>query len=206
MLVRILTFSCQYKFCFITFRIPGGCTWCFLPPQSACYLLAGCHYLFWSMSFEYIIHSDYWPKYHFQHSPSVWRSVNPSLWLSLCLCFIKIPLLSLQCSLQFSPKIPGKSIQSPGGWFLFQHTPSHLRCHLIDSEQRKQLSASGSATQLYLSSKIHPEFLVRVRAGSFSQTVVRDCMKMGVTSHFGYSPWPFPPFRNATLLLAYQNR
>lgn len=117
MLVRILTFSCQYKFCFITFRIPRGCIWCFLPAQSACYLLAGCHYLFWSMSFEYIIHSDYWPKYHFQHSPSVWSSVNSSPWLSLCLRLVKIPLLSLQCSLQFSPKIPGKSIRSPGGDF-----------------------------------------------------------------------------------------
>lgn len=69
------------------------------------------------MGYDYLIQSDYWPKYHSQHSPSVSSSVKSSFWANFSLCFIKIPQLSLQCSLQFSPKIPGKSIQSPGGDF-----------------------------------------------------------------------------------------
>lgn len=113
------------------------------------------------MSFEYLTQSDYWPKYHFQHSPSVRSPVNLSLAVSIsaslkfhtCLC-------SALCS--FHLKYQGKA-SSLGGWFLFQHTPPHPRCHLIDSEQRKQLSGSGSGAQLYLSSKVH-EFPVTVQS------------------------------------------
>lgn len=54
---------------------------------------------------------------------------------------------------------------------MFQHTLPHLCCHLIDSEQRKLLSGSGSGAQLDLSSKPNAEFPVTVRAGGFSHCV-----------------------------------
>lgn len=120
------------------------------------------------MSLEYLIQSHYWPKYHFQHPPSVQSSVNSSLTVSLSYASLKFHtcLCSALCSfhLKYQEEHPVSR-----GWFLLlhTHTPPHPWCHLIDSEQRKQLSDSASGAQLHLSSKLHHEFPVTVRARSF---------------------------------------
>ena len=127
-LVRIFVFlSVNIKLCFIAFGITGRIYILILPFRTACYLLTEQQFVIWSITeyvFEYL--SPLWtigPKYHSQHSPSVKKPANSSLWLCpslkfhTCLCNCSPAVFHLK-------KNQGRA--SRGG-ILFSSTPLHIR-------------------------------------------------------------------------------